>query len=146
MKQFVFSLQSLHDMQAGIEKQQKIKLKMIEKKQFKQRDELESLNDEFDNVKEEYCQVISTGVLASRVAKYDLFFSRLKAGMSAVQSKIRKLDAAKGQCLQQLVNTRKEIKMLEKIREREYKIYLKVLKKEQSRLIEDFISYKAIVS
>ncbi len=146
MKKFVFSLQSLYDMQTGFEKQQKLKIKNIEAKLAKQSEEMDYLKREFDKAKTEYHGVITAGVMANRALKYDRFFSRLKTSMSAVQKKILKLESEKEQCMQKLVDIRKEIKMLEKIKEKEYGKYLENLKKEHARQIEDFISYKVIVS
>lgn len=146
MKQFVFTLQSLYDMKKNIEKQQKIQLRMIETQLVEQVIELESLNNDFDKLKREYCQLVLTGVQITTAMQYDKFFERLKAVMSLVQKKIKELEEKKEQCIQGLINTRREKKLLDKLREDKYEEYLGKLKKEQETFIGDFVSYKVTVT
>lgn len=145
MKQFVFSLQPLYNMKKNIEKQQKIELQMIETQLSKRYAELESLNNDFNKAKREYCQIVISGVLAPRVKQYGHFFARLKVVMSLVQEKIKELEKKKEQCIAQLVETRREKKLLSTLREEKYSEYLDQVKKEQETKISDFVSYQVTV-
>lgn len=61
MKQFVFTLQALYDMQEGIEKQIKLQLSAIEAELAVHRKELEALNLSFETTKGEYAAAVSRG-------------------------------------------------------------------------------------
>jgi len=146
MRQFVFSLQALYDMQEKIEKQVKMQLAAIETEIAKHTREMDALNRSFDKVQSEYCGVISGGVAAVRIHNYCHFFEKLRAVMLLHQGKINKLENEKEKCLEKLVQVRKEKMLLEKLREEQYAEYLTERKKQQAKLMDDFVSYKTNVS
>lgn len=142
MKQFVFSLQALYDVQESKEKQVKLQLSAIEAELNAHRKELEALNLTFENTKVEYTAAVTKGVQAVKIHNYALFFDKLRALMLLQQAKINQLEGEKAKCLQQLVDIRKEKMLLDKLREEQYAQYLEELKKQQAKLMDDFVSYK----
>lgn len=142
MKQFVFTLQALYDMQESMEKQLKLQLSSIEAELQQHRKELEALNMTFENTKLEYTAAVKRGVQATKIRNYGVFFEQLRALMLLQQTKINQLENEKAQCLQQLVSVRKEKMLLDKLREEQYAQYLEDLKKHQAKLMDDFVSYK----
>jgi|GEM_PF-462996 len=142
MKQFVFTLQALYDVQEGKEKQVKLQLSSIEAELAVHRRELEALNRTFENTKLEYTAAVQKGVQAVKIRQYGLFFEKLRAMMLLQQTKISQLEEKKSRCLQQLVEIRKEKMLLDKLREEQYAQYLEELKKHQAKLMDDFVSYK----
>lgn len=142
MKKFVSPLQSLYEMKKNNEKQQKIELQRIENKIITRVEKLALLNKEFNTSKQEFCEMMLLGVSAFRIKQYDVFFERLKIVMSLVQKQIEEWEVKKEQCIQELINIRKEKKILDKLRAKKYKEYLKEFKKEQEKFIGDFIAYK----
>lgn len=145
MKQFVFTLQPLYDMQESIEKQYKMQMSEIEAELRKRLGDLEVLSGNFDRMKNEYCSAMASGVQAVKVKEYGNFFERLKAVMSLVQDKITSLEWEKEKCLAKLVQARREKKLLDKVRENQYSEYMDGLKKEQDKRVDDLISYRASV-
>ena len=146
MKKFVFTLQSWYDMQLSIEKQQKLELKNIETDLLKRHKELEQMNAEFDKASGEYCSAVSNGVMAPRVKDYGLFFDSLKASMTTVQLEIGRLERERELRMQKLVHTRKEIKLLDKLREKQYTEYQGNAKKQHDKFVDDLVSYKVTIS
>lgn len=146
MKRFTFSLQPLYDMKQSEEKQQKLELVTIQKELAARYNEMKTLTAEFEGTSSDYCSVITTGVQAVRVKQYGQFFARLKAAMTLTQEKISALEAQKKKCIESLVEIRKELKLLEKLREEQYTEYLDKRKKVQEALIGDIVSFKASVS
>ena len=146
MKQFVFTLQQWYDMQTGMEKQHKQQLAAIEKQIQNLRNDMQQLTDRFDTAKHEYCGALSTGLMALRAGDYGRYFDNSKAQMANIQTRIDLLERDKEQWLQKLVRVRRELKLLDKLREKQYKAYLEDVKKEHGRFIDDMVSYRVTVS
>ena len=146
MKQFVFTLQQWYDMQIGLEKQHKLQISAIETRILECREELHGLLRCFDKTKVEYCGAVSVGMLALRAGDYGRYFESTKQQMAAVQAQIERLEHEKEQWLQKLVRVRREIKLLDKLREKQYKAYLDEVKKENGKQIDDMVSFKVTVS
>lgn len=146
MKRFTFSLQPLYDMKQSEEKQQKLELFTLQKELQARYNEMTALMAEFEGTSAEYCSVVTSGVEAVRVQQYGQFFAKLKAAMTLTKEKISALETQKKKCVEVLVEIRKEIKLLEKLREEQYAEYLDKRKKVQEALIGDLVSFKATVS
>ena len=146
MKKFVFTLQSWYDMQLSLEKQQKLELKNIEAELLRRHKELEQLNADFGKASGEYCTAVSSGVMAPRVKDYGLFFDSVKASMTTVQLEIGRLERERELRMQKLVHTRKEIKLLDKLRETQYAEYQDNAKKQHDKFVDDLVSYNVTIS
>lgn len=146
MKQFVFTLQQWYDMQIGLEKQHKLQISAVEARITECREELRDLMRCFNKTKVEYCGAVSVGMLALRAGDYSRYFECTKMQMTAVQVQIDRLDHEKEQLLKKLVLVRREIKLLDKLREKQYQAYQDEVKKEQGKQIDDMVSYKVTVS
>lgn len=146
MKQFVFTLQQWYDLQVGTEKQYKMQISLLDKQISSCRNELGFLAGCFDRTKAEYCGAVSLGMLALRAGDYGRYFECTKLQMAAVQSQIDRLENEKEQWYKKLVQVRREIKLLDKLYEKQYKEYLDEVKKENGKFIDDMVSYKVTVS
>jgi flagellar FliJ protein len=146
MKKFVFTLQSWYEMQLGLEKQHKLELKNIEAELMKKQNELLRLDSDFDKANGEYCSAVSKGVGAPRVKDFGLYFDSLKAAMAAVQMEITRLEREKEQRMQKLVHTRREIKLLDKLRETQYSEYMDNAKKQHDKFVDDLVSFNVTTS
>jgi len=146
MKKFVFTLQSWYDMQLGLEKQHKLELKNIEAEIAKCQNHLMQLGNDFDKAKGEYCSAVSKGVGAPRIKEFGLYFDSLKTAMAAVQMEITRLDREREQQMQKLIHTRREIKLLDKLRETQYAEYMENAKKQHDKFIDDLVSFNVTTS
>lgn len=146
MKKFSFTLQQWYDMQLGVEKQHKLQISAIEAQIRALREELRALLQRFDKSKVEYCGGVCAGMMALRADDYGRFFDSTKHQMAAVQAGIDRLEREKELWLQKLVRVRREIKLLDKLREKQYSAYLDGVKKENGKFIDDLVSYRVTVS
>ena len=146
MKQFTFTLQQWYDMQVGMEKQHKMEIGALDTQIAVCRDELQALHHCFDKSKNEYCEAVSSGITALRANDYSQYFDHTKLKMSGVHEKINRLEHDKEQLLQKLLRVRREIKLLDKLREKQYKAYLSEAKKQHDKFVDDMISHKVTVS
>ena len=146
MKQFTFTLQALYDVQESTEKQIKMQISAIEADLAQRRKEMDMLSTRFAKAQDEYCNAMAGGVQAMRLKNYGHFFERLRAVMMLQQGKITQLEAEKEQCLQKLVHVRREKMLLDKLREEQYDEYMSTFKKQQAKMMDDFVSYRTTVS
>lgn len=146
MKKFEFTLQSWYDMQLGLEKQHKLELKNIEAEIAKRQQELDKLNREFDRTKRDYCVTVAKGVSADRIQDFGQYFDSNKAAAAVVLTEITRLGREKELRMQKLIHTRREIKLLDKLRENQYKEYLEDAKKQHDKFVDDLVSYNVSVS
>lgn len=146
MKQFVFTLQALYDMQESMEKQVKMQMGMIEAELAQRLREMDALNTSFETAQNEYCSAMAVGVAAVRIKNYGHFFERLRAVMVLQQGKISQLENEKEKCLQKLIHVRREKMLLEKLRAEQHDEYMSEVRKQQAKMMDDFVSYKTTVS
>jgi len=142
MKQFAFSLQSLYDIKKTVEFQQKIQMKTIEAKLAKLEEELREIWANIENTKHMYTEDIQSGVQANKLVQYSRYFDLLNVSLTMQQERIATTEKEKQKCLEAQVETRKEIKSLEKLYEIELEAYNTLLKQEQDKAIGDIVSYK----
>ncbi len=143
MKQFVFTLQSLYDMKLSEEEQQKIRMQQITEKLLKQTQELEDMKKAFSQTRQLYRQRINRGLQAAELNRYNQYFSDLSEAMLLQKEKINQTEKEKEDCLKEQIETKKEIKTLDKLRESQYEAYLHEVKLEEEKTIGDLVSYKA---
>ena len=146
MKKFVFSLKPQQTVTENAEKQKKMQLKAIESQWMDLQQEVACLELEYDKQKEAFCEAVLTGIEANRAMQFGEYFLKLKATKVQKERRMAKLDQEKTDCLEALVNIRREMNVLEKLRQSEYEEYKRTVKKEQNKAVEDFFSYKVVTS
>ncbi len=146
MKRFVFSLQSWYGMQLSLEKQHKLQIGMIEARINAGKDQLAALNGCFDRTKYEFTGEVSQGMVVHRACHYGSYFESAKTSMTALQMHIAQLEEEKEEWMQKLVHVRREIKLLDNLRENQYREYLDEAKKQQDKFIDDLVSYKVSIT
>lgn len=146
MKKFVFSLQSWYDMQLSLEKQHKLQIGMIEARINASKEQLAALCGCVDKTTCEFTFEVSQGMVVHRAHHYGSFFENAKTSMTALNMHIAQLEEEKEEWMQKLVHVRKEIKLLDNLRENQYKDYLAEVKKQQGKFIDDLVSYKVSIT
>lgn len=142
MKKFVFSLNALYE----VKKTQKDRLQTefaaaeaLHKAAVERKTGLEKT---LDDRKEEYERKASAGMTVSDLKGYAVYFEemqdRIKAAGKEVDKTLREVNLKRNE----LVSIFKEIKVLEKLYEKQYAEYLKELEKSESKAVEDIVSFK----
>ncbi len=143
MKKFVFSLRALFD----VKKAQKDKLQAeyaaaeaAHRAAVRKKEELESTLSEKTK---EYEEKARKGMTVADLTGYAIYLQELqeqiKQAAIAVDRARREAELRRNE----LVTVHKEIKVLEKLYEKQYSEYLKEIEKSETKAIEDIMSYKA---
>lgn len=144
MHKFEFSLQSLLDICMAKEKQQKIQLSQAEAALAAREKELTDLSDEYARVRERYARELTRGMGAPTMEQYGRYFTDMNGSIRAARERVRAARQERDKVQKVLVETRKELKTYEKLRESQYQQYLEERKAEEDKAIADLVCYKAI--
>lgn len=144
MKQFVFTLQSLYDMKIKVEDQQKIQMKRIQDKQRGLIDELNVFKKTFDITKEKFNMRLNEGAQTDELAQYSQYFTDINSLIMLQKENIAQVEKEKQKLLEAQIEIKKEIKMLNKLRENQYEEYLQEVKLEEEKIMGDIVCYNVI--
>lgn len=146
MKKFVFTLQPLFKVKTAQEKQKKIDYK-------KALDVLALLNAEKDDAEkklaennEKYRYIQREGCGAAELITYANYIDYQNKNIAAICEKIAKADEIRRAILDELVTLMKEIKALNKLRDKQYAAYVEESLKEEEKELNDIVSFKSITS
>lgn len=146
MKRFYFSLQSLFDIKKTVEKQQKKEMKIIETELSELNYELSDLERIFQETKLCYNQEVSQMMQINKVNHYNNYFASLTEKIKKQKEKIKAQLIKKEECIKAQIETQKEIKSLDNLREKQYQNYLLEVRKEEEKAIDDIVSFKITAS
>jgi len=142
MKPFKFSLQSLYDVKLSIEEQQKLQMKMIEKRIAQIEEEIDQLQENRRKHQEMYEADLSAGMMAEKCEDYGRFFGLLNVSEAILNKKLAAAQKEKQQCMDARFETRREIKALEKLSDIELTAYREQVSREEDNSLGDIITYK----
>lgn len=142
MKPFKFSLQSLYDVKQSVEEQQKLQLKVIENRIAQIEREIAQLNENRVKHYELYEEDLNQGMAAHKLAGYGRFFDLLNVTEALLKERLAGVRKERQQCMEVLIEMRKEIKALQKLSEIELAAYKELVSKEEDNIIGDMITYK----
>ncbi len=140
MKKFTFSLQSLLGVKMTLEKQQMGELAAAEARVRDLEKDLDNMRLRFQITKAEYTEKLKVGMVPYDITAYAIGFNSLKDKEEAQRDKIRAAEDDVYRIRSVLVETMRERKMLEKLRERHYEEYLDNVKRENEQIIGDFVA------
>jgi flagellar protein FliJ len=141
MKKFVFSLSALYE----VKKTQKDKLQTefaaAEAAYRAAAEKKTSLENTLAEKKNEFEVKASTGMTVSDLRGYAFYFEEMQEYIKAAASEADKALREANHKRSELVSIFKEIKVLEKLQEKQYSEYLKDLEKSETKAVEDIISF-----
>ncbi len=141
MKKFVFTLNALYE----VKKTQRDKIQAeyaaaeaayraaVEKK--------DTLEKTLDEKKEEHEIKARNGMTVGDLLGYDNYFEELQGRIKAASNEVDRALRAVNQKRNELVTIFKEIKVLEKLYEKQYGEYLKELEKSETKAVDDILSF-----
>ena len=142
MKKFVFSLQSLYDVTLSTEKHQKTQIKRLENLILSLVQQLDQMKEDYLDAKDECADEMKKGMSSEKLSQYNFYFESLINMMIVQKDNIIKAEHEKEKWIKARIETRRELKSLDKIRENQYALYLEELKKEQEKEIGDLVSFQ----
>ena len=142
MKKFVFSLQSLLNYKLTVERQQKADLR-------KAQQALRELQDEEQRLLRAYAEnersleeaLRKNKNVVKALSEHDAFFRFLRDALIAVRERIVRAERVVAECQTRLIRTMREIKTYNKLREEQYREYLKEIQLEEEKEIGDLVSF-----
>lgn len=145
MKRFAFTLQSIYDIALAKERQLKLDMQKIEDRRKRIQKELDDTKSALSDAKKKSLQEMCAGVDADRLMQYEHYFDKLGAIIAVLKENKAKIEREKEKCLQAQIENRKEIKTLEKLREKQYEEYLLELRSEEEKAIGDLVAYRSTI-
>jgi flagellar FliJ protein len=142
MKKFVFSLNALYE----VKKTQKDRLQTelaaaeaVHRAAVQRKDELERT---LEDRKDEFEAKASGGMTVSDLKGYAVYFEEMQDRIKAAGKEVDRALREVNQRRNELVSIFKEIKVLEKLYEKQYADYLKEMEKSETKAVEDIVSFK----
>lgn len=141
MKKFKFTLQSVYELSLSTEKQQQIQIKKLEDTLARLRYELEELKVAYLDGKDRLAEEMKKGLSSDKLSQYNVYFENLINTMISKKESILRVEEEREKWIQKIIETRKEIKTMEKLRDAQYEAYLFEERQESEKEIGDIVSF-----
>lgn len=145
MKRFKFTLKTIYSVTESEEKQQKLRLRQIEERLKELHAGMEKLEDDYVHSKAQCAQKMVQGMPAEELQQYNAYFEALIAAIQLQAEMIVENQKEQERWLAMRVATRRKLKTLDKLRQKQYDAYLQEVKREEDAEIGDLVSYRSAV-
>lgn len=142
MKKFVFTLRALLHVRQLVEKQERHHMLQLTREIHELEDERTRMSDSRDGAARALSGRMGRGVAVTEAQQVAGYLVRMTQEIKAQEERIRCANVELEQCRARLVEVLKDINMLEKVREKQYQLYLADVQKEEDKLIGDFVSFQ----
>ena len=146
MKRFVFTLQSLLSIKLALEKEQKAELAACDALLKRLEDELQALSAAFESMRLDYEERARQGMPVAKATDYSNALEHTRTLIAAKRDELAAAEMKRLQVRLKLVEIMREIKVFEKLRERQYEEYQKEARAEEDKLMGDILSYRVSTS
>ena len=142
MAQFNFQLQNFLAVKEKLEEQHKVEFGMAISELERQKQKKAVLVTEKQDTLYAFRKQAADKVRPTELAQYSGYVEVLKGRIEARQVKVDKADAFAARKRHELVESMKERKMLEKLKENAYESYLKDERRAEHRQVDEVVSYR----
>jgi len=145
MKKFKFTLQALYNYKLTVEKMQKVELQKAQQALQELLDEETRLLKAYADTEISLARTLSENInVGQALGEHDAYFRFLRDALKAIREKIIKAEEIVRQCQERLITTMKEIKTYDKLREEQLLRHKKEVQAEETKEIEDLVSFNVI--
>jgi len=145
MRRFKFTLTSLLNVKISLEKQKMLELADQNRIIIMLEQELDALKTRLNDSTDEYnLKMERGGMNAGDIAAYSTGIRALFDRIAGQLEKIRRAVKVKERITNELVALMGERKMLENLKEKQYQEYLEEARREEAKIMDDFMSTKII--
>jgi len=145
MKRFKFTLQALFDYKITVEKMQKVELKNAQDALNELvQEELRLLQAYADNEASLQRTLESNFNVGQALSEHDAYFRFLRDALKVIRERIIAAEKVVAECQDKLILTMKEIKTYNKLRDEQLLVYKKEVQAEETKEIEDLVSFNVI--
>jgi flagellar protein FliJ len=142
MKKFVFSLNALYEVKKTQRDKHQTEYAAAEAAYRAAVKRKENLEKTLDEKKDEYEVRAKNGMTVGDLQGYDIWFEELQGLIKTAGFEVERALREANHKRDELVAVYKEIKVLEKLYEKQYGEYLKELEKSETKAVEDIVSFK----
>ncbi|MDR0670730.1 MAG: flagellar export protein FliJ [Oscillospiraceae bacterium] len=140
MKKFVFTMQSLLGVKIAVEKQVRAELAEARRRAERFRRELLEKQEAFARQRAEAERKARRGISVRELRLQNIGFDALFESLARQSRKAEVAEEEAGRVRRRLIDTMRERKMLEKLKEKQWNAYREEVRREEALLIDDFLS------
>ena len=145
MKKFSFTLQSVYEYKLTVEKLQKAELKKAQEALALLLAEEQQIKNSQSQNEQSLAEGIEKGEDIPRImAEHDAYFRFLREWLEKVRDEIYLAEEHKNECEARLIKTMKELKTYLKLKDEQYREYLKEVQIEEEKNMGNLVSFKTI--
>jgi len=145
MKKFVFTLAALYKYKQTVERMQKAELRKAQQALQELVDEETRLLNAYADNERSLEEALRKGEnVATALSEHDAYFRFLRDALTEVRIRIEEAEEVVRQCQERLIITMKEIKTYLKLRDEQFRQYLKEVQMEEAKEMDDLVSFKVI--
>ncbi|NLA87654.1 MAG: flagellar export protein FliJ [Clostridiales bacterium] len=142
MKKFTFSLNALYEVKKAQKDRLQTALAAAEATYRAAVEKKANLENTLEDRKDEFESKASAGMTVSDLKGYAIYFEEMQERIKAAGKEVDRAFREVNQRRNELVSVFKEIKVLEKLYEKQHGEYLKDIEKSETKAVEDIVSYQ----
>lgn len=142
MKKFVFSLGALYEVKKTLKDKIQAEYAAAEAAYKAAAEKKLELELTLDKKREDYELKAKNGMTIGNMQGYAVYFVEMQERIKAADMEAERAQKEANHKRNELISIFKEIKVLEKLYEKQYGEYLKDLEKSETKSVEDIMSYK----
>ena len=145
MKKFFFTLQSVFKYKLTVEKLQKADLTRAENLVRELREKERKINEDLARTGAERDEALKKRTdIIRELEEYDIYFQYLRGTKKKLAAEIEKAERVRDACRVKLLATMKELKTYRKLREDQYRQYLRECATEEEKETGDLVSFSVV--
>ena len=142
MAAYKFKLQKLLDYKISIEEEKKNELSLAIKRLEIEKSKLAELKQKQNEMNSFFHEKTSLGMAVNELKLLANYIDYYKRSIKEQKIKIKMADDYLSTCRDELIKATQEKKMMEKLKEIDYKKYLYSEQKKEEKIIDDLVSFK----
>ncbi|MCX7841529.1 MAG: flagellar export protein FliJ [Clostridia bacterium] len=142
MPRFAFKFQSILDLKLQIEESLKNELGKSVQKLEQEKEKLSTIEAERDNQIENFNEKSSKGMLVEKLRDHNAYISYLKERIERQKENVNLAQNIVDKNREKLIKAMQEREMLDKLKEKKYKEYLKEQLKLENKANDEIVSFK----
>lgn len=146
MKKFKFSLEVVLSYKRQMEDAVRAEHAAVLAKVREQEAVVDALNQEYSDYNEEYRQAKMDGITIADAMFYQNGLQALEIDIQLETKKLEAVRKKEEEKREAVVEAKKEVSTLEKLREKKYESYQKAVEKDDEQFIEEFVSSQRVAN
>ncbi len=142
MKRFTFTLEPLVRVKDSEKTQQELLLARAQQALDRLTERMERQRERLRAHDREFRAQMEAGMNGQKLREFNNFKTYLFESIEQLAIDIERAAEERDACRDALIETMKEIRTLEKLREKQYRLYLEEVRREEEKAIGDFVAFQ----